>query len=67
MKAALACPVSCDSCAIGMCFKPASNELAACDGDGQVRREDARSRARMRDRTRGAHSDCTLLLLVYPG
>ena len=38
VKASLACPVSCDSCDIGMCFKPASNELAACDGDGQVSR-----------------------------
>ena len=37
VKAALACPVACDSCALGMCFKPATNEIAACDGDGQVR------------------------------
>ena len=36
VKAALACPVACDSCALGMCFKPATNEIAACDGDGQV-------------------------------
>lgn len=36
VKASMACPVSCDSCALGMCFKPATNEMAACDGDGQV-------------------------------
>jgi hypothetical protein len=33
--ASLACPVSCDSCGIGMCFTASTNELAACDGDGQ--------------------------------
>ena len=32
----MACPVSCDSCALGMCFTPATNEMAACDGNGQV-------------------------------
>jgi len=35
--ASMACPVSCDSCALGMCFQPATNEIAACDGDGQVK------------------------------
>ena len=36
VKASMACPVSCDSCALGMCFTPSNNEMIACDGDGQV-------------------------------
>ena len=36
VKASMACPVSCDSCALGMCFTPSNNDMIACDGDGQV-------------------------------
>ena len=35
VTAALACPVACDSCALGACFIPATNEIMSCDGAGQ--------------------------------